>query len=205
MWRMFSSMPPLCPLGAIRGRARPSRLHSFRVVDRKCTGPGKGPGKEGQARFMTMARIKDPSNKRAPFFPPSNSALNPRFVLPADKRRRLDHEAPPIDFRPLCACPTPLRVPLARARPLCACLGAGTPLLTPDGSKPIEQFKVGDTLLSSPEDDPEGAVTARRVEKVFERVSPLIEVCLGGRTIRTTVEHPFYVQGRSGKGDITDY
>ena len=35
-----------------------------------------------------------------------------------------------------------------------ACFAAGTPLLTADGAKPIEQFKVGDMVLSAPEDDP---------------------------------------------------
>ena len=32
-----------------------------------------------------------------------------------------------------------------------SCFAAGTPLLTPEGSKPIEQFKVGDLLLSAAE------------------------------------------------------
>ena len=30
------------------------------------------------------------------------------------------------------------------------CFAAGTPLLTPDGSKAIERFKAGDWILSSP-------------------------------------------------------
>jgi hypothetical protein len=35
------------------------------------------------------------------------------------------------------------------------CFAAGTPLMTPTGSKPIEQFKPGDLVLSAPEDDPD--------------------------------------------------
>jgi len=35
------------------------------------------------------------------------------------------------------------------------------------------------------------------VEEVFQRVSPLIELRVGGRAIKTTVEHPFYVEGKS--------
>ena len=41
-----------------------------------------------------------------------------------------------------------------------ACFAAGTPLLTPDGAKPIEEFKVGDLVLSAPEENPDGRVTA---------------------------------------------
>jgi hypothetical protein len=77
-----------------------------------------------------------------------------------------------------------------------SCFAAGTPLLTPDGSKRIEDFRVGDILLSAPENDPRAPIQARRVEEVFQRVSPLIELRVGGRSIKTTVEHPFYVDGR---------
>jgi hypothetical protein len=77
-----------------------------------------------------------------------------------------------------------------------ACFAAGTPLLTPDGSKPIEDFRVGDLLLSASEDDPAGPIEPRRVEEIFQRVSAMVEVRVCGRSIRTTAEHPFYVQGK---------
>ena len=35
------------------------------------------------------------------------------------------------------------------------CFAAGTPLRTPEGSKPIEEFAVGDLILTAPDDDPE--------------------------------------------------
>ena len=76
------------------------------------------------------------------------------------------------------------------------CFVAGTPILTPDGAKPIEQIKVGDLVLSAPEDDPSAPVAARRVEEVFERSSVVFDLQVGGRLIRTTPEHPFYVQGK---------
>jgi hypothetical protein len=76
-----------------------------------------------------------------------------------------------------------------------ACFAAGTPLLTPDGAKPIEQFKVGDLVLSASEENPDAPVAPRRVEKVFQRLARIVELRVGGRTIRTTHEHPFYVQG----------
>ncbi len=77
-----------------------------------------------------------------------------------------------------------------------ACFAAGTPLLTPDGSKPIEDFRVGDWVLSRSEDDPEGPLVAKRVVNVFHNYSPLLEIHLGGQVIRTTAEHPFWVVGR---------
>jgi hypothetical protein len=77
-----------------------------------------------------------------------------------------------------------------------SCFAAGTPLLTPDGFKPIEQFQVGDYLLSAPEGDPEAAPEPKRVEELFTSYSPLLELHVAGRTIRTTGEHPFFVLGR---------
>ncbi len=77
------------------------------------------------------------------------------------------------------------------------CFLAGTPLLTPTGDKPIEQFRPGDWILSAPEDDPDGPVQPRQVEEVFVRVSPIMNLHVGGRIIGTTAEHPFFVQGRA--------
>jgi hypothetical protein len=77
-----------------------------------------------------------------------------------------------------------------------ACFAAGTPLLTPDGHKPIEQFKVGDWILSAPEDNLEAPPEAKRVEEVFTNVAALLELHIGHRVIRTTAEHPFFVIGR---------
>src|SRR5205823_5076265 len=76
------------------------------------------------------------------------------------------------------------------------CFAAGTPLLTPDGHKPIEQFAVGDLILSRNESDPTGPVTARRVLRVFVRHAEAMHVRVGGKDIVTTAEHPFYVGGR---------
>jgi RHS repeat-associated protein len=77
-----------------------------------------------------------------------------------------------------------------------SCFAAGTPLLTPDGQKPIEQFRPGDLILSAPENDPTAPPSTKRVLRVFENVAPLIELAVGGQVIRTTSEHPFWVEGR---------
>ncbi len=79
---------------------------------------------------------------------------------------------------------------------LTACFAAGTPLLTPDGQKPIEHFRPGDWVLSAPECDPEAPPEPRQVEEVFTNFLPLLHVQVGGKTIRTTSEHPFYVRGK---------
>jgi hypothetical protein len=73
---------------------------------------------------------------------------------------------------------------------------AGTPLLTPDGSKLIEQFQPGDWVLSRSEFDPDGPLTAKVVEAVFKRVGRILHLHVGGQVIRTTTEHPFWVHNR---------
>ena len=58
---------------------------------------------------------------------------------------------------------------------------------------PIERFKVGDLILSRDENTPTGPVQVKQVEEVFVRVSPIVQLRVSGRTISTTIEHPFYV------------
>jgi hypothetical protein len=77
-----------------------------------------------------------------------------------------------------------------------SCFVAGTPLLTPDGEKPIEDFRAGDQILSRPEANVDGAVEVKVVEETFVRSAPVLRLQVGGRTIRTTAEHPFYVRGK---------
>src|SRR5262249_35771654 len=76
------------------------------------------------------------------------------------------------------------------------CFAAGTPLRTPEGHKAIEEFREGDLLLSRSDADPDGPVAAKRVEEVFVRTGRLLHLQVGGRVIRTTAEHPFWVGER---------
>ena len=76
------------------------------------------------------------------------------------------------------------------------CFAAGTPLLIPGGEKLIEEFKAGDWVLSAPEDDPTAIPVPRLVEAVFENFMPLMELRFGNVKVRTTIEHPFWVEGR---------
>ncbi len=77
-----------------------------------------------------------------------------------------------------------------------SCFVAGTPLPTPEGSKPIEEFVPGDLVLSRDEDDPDGPVVAKVVEAVFVRYAPTLNVHIDGRVIGTTKEHPLHVQDK---------
>ena len=77
-----------------------------------------------------------------------------------------------------------------------ACFTGETPLLTPDGAKPIAEFQVGDVVLSRDENDPNGIVREKVVEEVFVRSAFLAHLHIGGQVIRTTTEHPFYVKDK---------
>jgi hypothetical protein len=77
-----------------------------------------------------------------------------------------------------------------------SCFAPGTRLLTPDGFKPIEQFKAGDWILSSPEDDPQAPAVARRVQEVTRTHGQVVDIAVNGQVVRATREHPFYVKGK---------
>jgi len=77
-----------------------------------------------------------------------------------------------------------------------SCFAAGTPLLTPSGDKPIEQFRAGDQILTAPEDDPNAPLEVKPVEEVFVGHAVIWHLHIGAEVIRTTGEHPFYVRNR---------
>ena len=81
-------------------------------------------------------------------------------------------------------------------RKLKACFAAGTKLWTPEGPRAIETLREGDLVLSRDENDPNGAVVARRVEMTFKRLGRILVLRVGGQEIRTTAEHPFWVWGK---------
>jgi hypothetical protein len=83
------------------------------------------------------------------------------------------------------------------AQALRACFTAGTKLLTPHGPKAIETFQVGDEILTRLEWEPDAPVLVSQVEARFENVARIWHLHLAsGQVIRTTAEHPFYVDGR---------
>jgi hypothetical protein len=76
------------------------------------------------------------------------------------------------------------------------CFVAGTPLLTPQGARPVECFHTGDMILSRAQHDPDGPIEAKVVENVFVRVASIWVLQVREQVIRTTCEHPFYVRGQ---------
>lgn len=67
---------------------------------------------------------------------------------------------------------------------------------TPVGWKAIEDFKPGDLILARSEHDRNGPIEAKRVLNTFTRVGEVVQVCVRGKSIGTTAEHPFYVDAR---------
>jgi Pretoxin HINT domain len=80
------------------------------------------------------------------------------------------------------------------ASQLRACFTGETPLRMADGSsKRIDEIAVGDVVLSRSEFEPGGNLESRPVLQTFVRVSPILNMHVGGKVIGTTAEHPFYV------------
>jgi hypothetical protein len=76
------------------------------------------------------------------------------------------------------------------------CFAAGTPVMTPQGPKPIEELQQGDLVLARDENNVEGELQPKRVEKVFRREGETLELRIRGQVIRTTDTHPFFVRGK---------
>jgi hypothetical protein len=76
------------------------------------------------------------------------------------------------------------------------CFAAGTLLRTPGGRKRVEDFQAGDQVLSRAEEDSDGPVAVKVVERVFVRTGRILHLRVQGQVIRTTPEHPFYVRGQ---------
>jgi hypothetical protein len=65
-------------------------------------------------------------------------------------------------------------------------------------SKPIEEIEAGDLVLSVSDRDPESRPVAKRVVQVYHNSpQPIVELRAGDLLIRTTANHPIYVDGRA--------
>ncbi|MEZ6143372.1 MAG: polymorphic toxin-type HINT domain-containing protein [Zavarzinella sp.] len=75
-------------------------------------------------------------------------------------------------------------------------LDSGLPLFS--GSLPIyiEDFVGSNLVLSRDEFNVTGPVEARAVEEVFVKLAPILNEHVRGQIIRTTGEHPFYVENK---------
>ena len=76
-----------------------------------------------------------------------------------------------------------------------ACFVAGTLVATANGLAAIETIKAGDYVLST---DPDTMKTEYKpvLETYIRKVDRLVHLIISGEEIITTVDHPFYVQGR---------
>ncbi len=77
-----------------------------------------------------------------------------------------------------------------------ACFAGDVPMRTPAGHVLAKDVREGDLLLSRDEFDPDGLIVAQRVEAVFERFAAITILGVRGASIRTTAEHPFYVESQ---------
>ena len=75
------------------------------------------------------------------------------------------------------------------------CFVAGTLVATINGLAAIETIKAGDYVLST---DPDTMKTEYKqvLETYIRKVDRLVHLIISGEEIITTVDHPFYVQGR---------
>ena len=76
-----------------------------------------------------------------------------------------------------------------------ACFIAGTTILTATGFVAIEKLAAGDKVIST---NPDTLETAEKtvLETYVRQVDKLVHITINGEEIITTVDHPFYVQGR---------
>jgi hypothetical protein len=77
------------------------------------------------------------------------------------------------------------------------CFAAGTKLWTPLGYRNVEDLQPGEWVYARAEHDPYGPIAAKVVEAKFARTGRILHLHLpGGRLIRTTPEHPFFLDGK---------
>jgi hypothetical protein len=77
------------------------------------------------------------------------------------------------------------------------CFAAGTRLLTRAGWRNVEDIRPGEEVLSRSEHDPDAEAEWKVVEARFERTGCILHLHFpGGEVIRTTPEHPFFVEGK---------
>ena len=83
-----------------------------------------------------------------------------------------------------------------------ACFAGDMEVITKRGWVRWDELRAGDEVLSRDEDDPDGPAAFKLVEEIFHTQAVLWHVHLGGgrggspRILKTTAEHPFWVEGK---------
>ena len=140
-----------------------------------------------------LKRLQKWSEKRRLAGKPDNAAIN-AFV--ETLRKKSVGSVPSGATRDLDEAGESLKKGASR---LGNCFVAGTPVVMADGStKPIEDVKVGDEVMSRDENDRDGEVKAKKVVQLFKHLATktLALRFAGGEHIETTSGHPFYVEGQ---------
>jgi hypothetical protein len=76
-----------------------------------------------------------------------------------------------------------------------ACFAADVEVLTARGFVRWDALTESDKVASCDENEPEGVVEFKQVEEIFRTTGRVWHVHVGGKVIRTSGEHPFYVNG----------
>ena len=77
------------------------------------------------------------------------------------------------------------------------CFATGTKLLTKRGWVAVELLEVGDEVAARHESEPTGEVEWKPIEATFRRTGRILHLHFpSGELIRTTPEHPFWVEGK---------
>jgi hypothetical protein len=76
------------------------------------------------------------------------------------------------------------------------CFGPGMPVPVEFGCKAIKDIKKGDRVWMRPEHDPTAPPVLGRVAETFKTYAPVCELHVGGKVIRVTAEHTFWVRGK---------
>jgi RHS repeat-associated protein len=98
---------------------------------------------------------------------------------------------------------------LARARRIgfraCNCFVAGTRVDTPDGSRPIEAFRIGDLVITRNQQEPDSTPIVGKVTHLFRNVTPVVlwVTLATGDVIGTTPGHEVWTH-RTGWGLARD-
>lgn len=146
---------------------------------------GNASGRSGKATGDTPTAPNNPQKTRQPS--PTEDAANGK---PANSTRTPSHNE------------TQNQPPPCSAEG--GCFTEDLPLFVDHNrSKPIGEIKSYeehgddcDWIITRSELDPNGPLVKCRVLKKFVRTAPILNVHVGGRVIGTTVEHPFYIEGK---------
>lgn len=114
--------------------------------------------------------------------------IKPRLTKIAKKKIRIKH-------KPKVIRSSKRTIGKIKRKAKAMCFVAGTKVHTEKGFKAIEKIKPGDRVWS--EDTSNNSKALKKVKKIFVREKDsIVRLTINGEVIKTTNEHPFYVEGR---------